>query len=140
MGRHDPADFWEPIGADQSGSIVLEPEDFYLLCAAESVSIPPGLAAEMVAYEASSGELRTHYAGFFDPGFGFGDDGLLGGIQPVLEVRAHDVPFMVSPGQKVASLSFERMIEEPEFWYGSSFGSSYQEKGRILSKHFASGY
>ena len=59
-------------------TLILEPEDFYILCSAESVSIPPELAAEMAAYEASSGELRTHYAGFFDPGFGYGEDGRLG--------------------------------------------------------------
>ena len=37
----------------------------------EAVSIPPELASEMTAYDPTSGELRTHYAGFFDPGFGF---------------------------------------------------------------------
>ena len=91
----------------------------------------------MTAYETSSGELRTHYAGFFDPGFGFGEDGRLGGIQPVLEVRAHDVPFMIGPGQKVCTLTFERMLEAPEDWYGPKVGSSYQESGRVLSKHFS---
>ena len=77
--------------------LILEPDEFYLLSSIESVSIPPRLAAEMTAYETAKGELRTHYAGFFDPGFGFGENGRLGGIQPVLEVRARDVPFMVGP-------------------------------------------
>ena len=133
---YDPGEFWEPIFADNGESLILEPEDFYILCSAESVSIPPQLAAEMAAYEASSGELRTHYAGFFDPGFGYGEDGRLGGVQPVLEVRAHDVPFMIAPGQKVATLTFERMVEAPEQWYGPRVGSSYQQSGRVLSKHF----
>ena len=133
---HDPAAFWEPIFVGDRQSLILEPEDFYILKAAESVSIPPELAAEMAAYDASSGELRTHYAGFFDPGFGYGESGRLGGIQPVLEVRAHDVPFMIAPGQKVATLTFERMIEPPEQWYGPKVGSSYQQSGRVLSKHF----
>ena len=135
-GFYDPGEFWEPIFADNGESLILEPEDFYILCSAESVSIPPQLAAEMAAYEASSGELRTHYAGFFDPGFGYGEDGRLGGVQPVLEVRAHDVPFMIAPGQKVATLTFERMVEAPEQWYGAKVGSSYQQSGRVLSKHF----
>ena len=133
---YDPGDFWEPVFADRGPSLILEPEEFYLLASSESVSIPPELAAEMTAYDASSGEIRTHYAGFFDPGFGFGEDGRLGGIQPVLEVRAHDVPFMIGPGQKVGTLTFERMLEAPEHWYGPKVGSSYQETGRILSKHF----
>ena len=135
---YDPAAFWDPIFAEEGQSLILEPEDFYILSSAESVSIPPELAAEMAAYDASSGELRTHYAGFFDPGFGYGENGRLGGIQPVLEVRAHDVPFMITPGQKVATLAFERMIEPPEQWYGPMVGSSYQQSGSMLSKYFLS--
>ena len=134
---YDPGDFWEPVFADEDRPFILEPEEFYLLSSAESVGIPPEFAAEMTAYDTSSGELRTHYAGFFDPGFGFGEDGRLGGIQPVLEVRAHDVPFMIGPGQKVCTLTFERMLETPEDWYGPKVGSSYQQSGRVLSKHFS---
>ena len=132
-----PRDFWEPVFADRGHSLILEPEEFYLLSSIESVSIPPQLAAEMTAYETAKGELRTHYAGFFDPGFGFGENGRLGGIQPVLEVRAHDVPFMVGPGQTVCTLAFEQMLEPPDRWYGPRVGSSYQQAGRILSKHFS---
>ena len=134
--HYQPNEFWEPVFADRGPSLILEPEEFYLLSSIESVSIPPGLAAEMTAYETAKGELRTHYAGFFDPGFGFGENGRLGGIQPVLEIRAHDVPFMVGPGQKVCTLAFEPMLEPPDRWYGPMVGSSYQEAGRILSKHF----
>ena len=133
---YDPTAFWDPIFVGDRQSLILEPEEFYILKAAESVSVPPELAAEMAAYDASSGELRTHYAGFFDPGFGYGESGRLGGIQPVLEVRAHDVPFMIAPGQKVATLTFERMVDPPEQWYGPKVGSSYQQSGRVLSKHF----
>lgn len=130
-------DYWEPVFADAGPSLILEPEQFYLLSSIESVSIPPALAAEMTAYETATGELRTHYAGFFDPGFGFGENGRLGGVQPVLEIRAHDVPFMIGPGQKVCTLAFEQMLEPPDKWYGPRVGSSYQETGRILSKHFS---
>ena len=134
---YDPGDYWEPVFADDSRPLILEPEEFYLLSSTEKVSIPPDYAAEMTAYETSSGELRTHYAGFFDPGFGYGEDGRLGGVQPVLEVRAHDVPFMIGPGQQVCTLKFQPMLETPEEWYGPKVGSSYQETGRVLSKHFS---
>lgn len=137
--HYHPADFWEPVYADEDHRLILEPEEFYLLSSTESVGIPPEFAAEMTAYDTSSGELRTHYAGFFDPGFGHGEDGRLGGVQPVLEVRAHDVPFMIGPGQKICTLAFEKMLEPPEEWYGPKVGSSYQEAGRILSKHFKPG-
>ena len=137
INHYQARDYWEPVYADGDQSLILEPEEFYLLASINSVSIPPRFAAEMSAYETATGELRSHYAGFFDPGFGFGEHGKLGGIQPVLEVRAHDVPFMVGPGQKICTLTFERMLEAPEQWYGPRVGSSYQEAGRILSKHFS---
>ncbi len=137
INHYHPKDFWEPVFAERDRPLILEPEEFYLLSSDERVSIPPGLAAEMAPYEASSGEIRTHYAGFFDPGFGYGENGRLNGVQAVLEVRAHDVPFMIGPAQKVCTLTFERMLEPPQHWYGVNVGSSYQKAGRILSKHFS---
>lgn len=133
---YDPGDYWEPVYVDQTRRLILEPEEFYLLTSAESVRIPPKYAAEMTPFDPSSGELRTHYAGFFDPGFGFGEAGTLSGVQPVLEVRAHDVPFMIEHGQKICTLTFERMLQAPEKLYGVQIGSSYQGQGLVLSKHF----
>ena len=101
----------------------------------EAVCIPPNLAAEMTAYDPTSGELRTHYAGFFDPGFGFDPTGGFG-LRATLEVRAHDVPFMVENGQSVCKLTFERMLEEPTALYGSGIGSSYQQQIETLSRYF----
>ena len=134
--HYAPGDYWEPVYADQTRRLILEPEEFYLLTAAEGIRIQPDYAAEMTAYDPSSGELRTQYAGFFDPGFGFGELGRLPGVQPVMEVRAHDVPFMIEHGQKVCTLTFEKMLETPDRLYGAEIGSSYQGQGLILSKHF----
>jgi dCTP deaminase len=89
----------------------------------------------MVAYEAACGELRTHYAGFFDPGFGYGA-GDLQGTPIVLEVRAHDVPFLIHDGQTFFKVFFERMQQRPEKVYGEGLGSSYQFQGLTLSKQF----
>ena len=133
---YDPGDYWEPVYADRGQRLILEPEEFYLLTSAEGVSIPPEYAAEMSAYDPSSGELRTHYAGFFDPGFGYGGQAGAYGVQPVMEVRAHDVPFMIEHGQSICTLTFERMLEAPDKLYGAEIGSSYQGQGLILSKHF----
>ena len=95
----------------------------------EAVSVPPELAAEMTAYDPTSGELRTHYAGFFDPGFGYDPDGQFHGSRAALEVRAHDVPFNIEDGQRVCKLTFERMVERPTTFYGdSSVRSSYRVK------------
>jgi dCTP deaminase len=129
-------EFWEPVHTEPKNRLVLEPEEFYLLVSAENVRIPPHLAAEMVAYDPTSGELRSHYAGFFDPGFGYDDQGLLPGTCAVLEVRAHDVPFMIEHRQKICKLGFEKVIERPEVLYGSQIGSSYQHQALTLSKHF----
>ncbi len=133
---YDPGDYWEPVYADRTRRLILEPEEFYLLTSAETLRIPPEYAAEMTAYDPSSGELRTHYAGFFDPGFGYGEQGNVVGAQPVMEVRAHDVPFMIEHGQKICTLTFERMLQAPDKLYGAGIGSSYQGQGLILSKHF----
>ncbi len=131
----DPELFWEPVRPEKGASrLVLEPEEFYLLISREAVSIPPDLAAEMNAYDPTSGELRTHYAGFFDPGFGFGSPS---GARAVLEVRAHDVPFVVEHGQRICTLGFERMRDEPELLYGEALGSNYQSQTSFLSKYFA---
>jgi dCTP deaminase len=130
-------DYWEPVYAERGGRIVLEPEVFYLLLSAEGVCIPPSFAAEMQAYDPTAGELRTHYAGFFDPGFGYSRDGRGGGSRAALEVRARDVSFMVEHRQPVCKLAFERMEQEPDLLYGRDIGSSYQGQLTMLSKHFA---
>jgi dCTP deaminase len=130
-------DFWEPVHPEPGARIVLEPEVFYLLLSAEGVSIPPAYAAEMLAYDPTAGELRTHYAGFFDPGFGFSRSSELRGSRAALEVRARDVSFMVEHRQPVCKLAFERMAIEPDVLYGAEIGSNYQGQRSMLSKHFA---
>jgi dCTP deaminase len=132
-------DYWEPVHPERGGRIVLEPEIFYLLLSAEGVSIPPSYAAEMLAYDPTAGELRTHYAGFFDPGFGFSRAGAAHGSRAALEVRARDVSFMVEHRQPVCKLAFERMAHEPDVLYGTDVGSSYQGQQTMLSKHFLRG-
>lgn len=133
-------DFWDPVYPEQGDRIILEPEVFYLLISAEGVCIPPDYAAEMLAYDPTAGELRTHYAGFFDPGFGFNRSSVKKkkhGSQAALEVRARDVSFMVEHRQPVCKLAFERMAATPDLLYGEDLGSNYQGQVSMLSKHFA---
>ncbi len=133
----DPESFWESVKREDGDRVVLTPQRFYLLMSNEAVSIPPTLASEMTAYDPTSGELRTHYAGFFDPGFGFDPGGEFTGSRAALEVRAHDVPFMIEHGQRVCKLTFEHMLEAPDRLYGQGIGSNYQRQDETLSKHFA---
>lgn len=136
VGVADPEPYWEPVRREDGDRIILTPNDFYLLMSYESVTVPPSLAAEMTAYDPTSGELRTHYAGFFDPGFGYDPAGDFHGSTAALEVRAHDVPFMIEHGQRVCKLTFERMLEEPVQLYGQGIGSNYQQQTETLGKHF----
>ena len=139
MGRTEGyawEDYWDPVQREEGDRIILAPGRFYLLLSDEAVRIPPGYAAEMAAYDPTSGELRTHYAGFFDPGFGYDAGDAILGSRAALEVRAHDVPFMIEHRQRVCKLSFERMAAVPERLYGAAIGSTYQGQTDTLGKQF----
>jgi dCTP deaminase len=135
--HYDWRDYWDPVMPERDGRFVLEPEQFYLLLSAEGVCVPPTLAAEMAAYDPTAGELRTHYAGFFDPGFGSAPDRKGQGSRAALEVRARDVPFMVEHGQPVCRLTFEELDRPPDLRYGEQLLSHYQGQQTMLSKHFS---
>lgn len=128
-------DFWEAIPSPKDKTIILNPDDFYILISKEKVRIPHDHAAEMVAYDPSMGEFRIHYAGFFDPGFGYGSSDIKG-TPAVLEVRSHEVPFLIEDGQTVGRLIYERLLAKPDKIYGRDLGSSYQGQGLTLSKQF----
>jgi dCTP deaminase len=133
---YDPYDYWEPIHDHPKGSLIIEPEEFYMFASKERIRVPPACAAEMVAYDSGSGELRTHYAGFFDAGFGYGL-GEIKGTRVVMEVRAREVPFLICDGQTFFKVRYERMAGLPSRVYGE-VGSSYQHQSLTLSKHFRS--
>jgi dCTP deaminase len=135
INYYDPLEFWEPIGSPKSKNIILNPDDFYILVSKQKVRVPHDFAAEMVAYDPSIGEFRIHYAGFFDPGFGYGKNDIKG-TRAVLEVRSHEVPFVLEDGQIIGRLIYERLLEVPDKTYGESIGSSYQSQGLSLSKQF----
>jgi len=132
---YEIADFWEPIHSRNDQSLILDPDEFYILASKEAVQVPPDYAAEMVPFDPLVGEFRVHYAGFFDPGFGHAAAGGRG-ARAVLEVRSREVPFILEHGQIVGRLIYEKMLERPAALYGEHGGSSYQAQGLKLSKHF----
>lgn len=131
------SEFWDPIYAQSEDYLILEPEAFYIFASRERCRIPAHLAAEMVPYDTGSGELRTHYAGFFDSGFG--GPVAEGGARAVLEVRSHDVPFLIEDGQTFFRMVFEPNTEIPDQIYGRDIKSNYQGQNLKLSKHFKDG-
>jgi len=134
LNHYHAADFWEEVRTTD-GWIILDPGAFYILVSREAIAIPPDTAAEMAPYLAMVGEFRVHYAGFFDPGFGW--DGAGGaGSRGVLEVRCHEAPFVLEHGQIVGRLVYENMSEVPQQLYGREIASNYQGQGLKLSKHF----
>lgn len=135
MDYYDVDAFWEPLYRRDDKSIVLEPGEFYILTSKEKVSVPPHMAAEMLPFDPAVGEFRVHYAGFFDPGFGWNPERPTGS-HAVLEVRSHEVPSLIEDGQVVARLTYEPLLAVPAKLYGQNIGSSYQSQGLKLSKHF----
>jgi len=137
IAGYDAADFWEPIHIRKKKQLILAPHQFYILASKQKIRIPGDLAAEMVPIDPTMGEFRVHYAGFFDPGFGVMEEGF-GGSRAVLEVRSHEVPFVLEDDQAIGRLVYERLAEAPEVLYGQSSKSNYQGQGLTLSKHFRS--
>jgi dCTP deaminase len=135
INHYPPEDFWDIKQQNGGKGLVLDPGDFYILASKERISVPPQWAAEMGSIDPSIGEFRIHYAGFFDPGFGYGA-GDIKGTRAVLEVRAHDVPFLIEDGQIVGRLTYMRLLARPDKIYGINIGSSYQQQALTLSKQF----
>ena len=135
INHYSPTEFWESHRQAANKSLILHPGDFYILASRERVRVPPDFAAEMVPFDATDGEFRIHYAGFFDPGFGYGSSDIKG-TRAVLEVRAHEVPFLMEHGQLVGRLNYMPLLSRPEKIYGTDIGSSYQQQALTLSKQF----
>lgn len=130
---YDPRRFWEPLYRSGEGHLILDPGEFYLFATLERIHIPPECCGELVQIDPGLGEFRVHYAGFFDNGFG-GRDGTHG----VLEVRASSVPFLLTHGNPVCAMEFERTFQVPEKLYGTS--SHYTQAAPSLSKIFSHRY
>ena len=135
INHYATEEFWEVRHQNAGKNLILEPGDFYILASRELVRVPPDYAAEMVPFDPSDGEFRIHYAGFFDPGFGYGSSDIKG-TRAVLEVRAHEVPFLMEHGQLVGRLNYMPLLRRPDKIYGTNIGSSYQHQALTLSKQF----
>lgn len=136
---HDPRDFFEPIHRSPNGELTLRPGTFYILATKEKVLVPPNLAMEMANYDPSKGEFRSHFAGFFDPGWGWREKDEERGTAAVLEVEAFGQEFVLRDGQPICLMVYERLLAPPDKIYGAELGSHYAEQsGPQLAKWFTS--
>ena len=137
IGEHDPAAYFDPIPRPKDGTLFLSQEAFYIFSTFEYVSVPPDYAVEMLPYDTSAGEFRAHYAGFFDPGFGYGENGEIKGTPAVLEVRPYEDDLIVRHRQPVCKMAYEKLSARPQKLYGVGMRSNYAEqRGPRLSKFF----
>jgi dCTP deaminase len=136
IDHYEIEDFWIPIPRNEKLQFILEPNEFYILASKQRVRVPPEFAAEMLPYDLATQEFRVHYAGFFDPGFGYGTNGNIPGTRAVLEVRASQMPILLEDDQFVGRLNYYRMSAAPDEVYGGKIGSSYQQQGLALAKQF----
>lgn len=136
--QHDPSEYFDPIPRPKDGALFLSQGAFYIFSTWEYVVVPPDLAVEMLPYDTSAGEFRAHYAGFFDPGFGYGERGELKGTPAVLEVRPYEDDLIVRHRQPVCKMAYERLLSVPDRLYGQGLKSHYaDQRGPRLSKFFS---
>lgn len=136
VAAYESGNYWESIPRPSLRRLVIKPGEFYLMASTERIGVPSNCAAELEQYDPSIGEFSVHYAGFFDPGFGFGTSGEIKGTKAVLEVRAHELPVLLEDKQNIGRVVYHRLAEIPDKLYGQAIGSSYQRQGLALSKQF----
>jgi len=132
----EPSNFYRPIYTMENGCIHLLAGNFYILSTAETVVVPPGVSCEVRDVDSRFGELRAHYAGYVDPGWGYGKEGGGKGRQITLEVVPHE-DILIRSGDIVTAIKIERMIREPESHYDALDTSNYRvQEGPKLAKQF----
>lgn len=136
--EYNPADFFQPIPRPKGGTLTLRRGDFYILSTGEFLRVPGELAADMEPVDIRAGDYRAQYAGYFDPGWGFGPDGDILGAPAVLEVRSFEENLTIRHGQPICRMTFERMTTPPDTLYGAATAQSHylRQSGPALSKHF----
>ena len=133
VNEYDRNEFFDEVKTIESGhtKILLEENKFYILKTRDFIQIPPGLSAEMIPLNNLLGEFRVHYAGFFDPGFGYN----IKGNQGILEVRPHE-NLVIYNEQPICSMKFYKNREVPEKIYGFAGNNYAKQKSIKLAKYF----
>lgn len=130
----DANKYFECISKEQllDGCLILEEGVGYLLGSYERIKVPEHLAAEVVPFSDKYGELRTHYAGFVDPGFGRNAPQ---GNSITFEVICNEAGVCLRHRQPIAELKYEYMSSIPKKLYQGNY--KLQQTGPQLPKYFA---
>jgi dCTP deaminase len=135
---HDPSEFFQPIPRPKDGQLIMRRDTFYIFVTRDAIRVPKEFSVEMMPYDVSIGEFRSHYAGFFDPGWGYGNQGETLGTPGVLEVFTHDRNFVLRDGQPICQMVYEKLSAPASIYYGAPelMNNYYRQEGPRLSKHF----
>ncbi len=114
---HKVLDYFDIIKAEDltDGRLITEARRFYILHSSQVLKISNNLCADIAHSDASIGEFRSHYAGFFDAGF----EGTM-----TLELRS-DSKAILRHGQPICRTIYERMKENTDVHYGNAIGSAH---------------
>lgn len=134
IGHYPASHFFKPL-RNTSGTLTLKSGAFYILTTHEYVRVPPHLACEMVPMDERSGEFRSHYAGFIDPGWGWGEDGEGKGRPLTLEVRPFE-DIVVRHGQPIGKIMFEKLTDYPDTSYDAIDSNYLDQATARLAKYF----
>ncbi len=126
---YNPEDFFKPVKLDPCKKfkrLTLRAGDFYIFSTKEIINVPLNIALEWYPFSHLLGELRVHYAGFFDPGFR---------AKWVMEVRARE-NIKLYDGQPIGMFEIYFTKWAPLTPYGKA-GNNYQwQKWPKLAKFF----
>src|SRR3989344_3924534 len=138
VGEHQLDKFFDAIEKPKDKELKLEQGYFYLLSTNEAVCLPPRYAAELSQFDHRAGNVTWHYAGFFDPGWGYFPGEEQQGNTITLEVRVHNKAEIIRHGQPIGVMKVERMSDPPLYPYGQGRGSNYSRQiGVRFGKHFS---
>jgi len=135
--KYTADDYFETIEKPKTNYFKLLKGEFYILSTLEHVMIPPGFASEMAPMDDRLGDFRAHYAGFFDPGWGYGKSGEIQGRPITLEVCSFEDMF-VSHGQPIGRIKIEKLTHLSEKNYDDIASNYSNQDGPKLAKQFKS--
>ena len=127
-------DFFKPI-YKVNNSLKLRKDNFYILSTKQYLRLAPHFTSEMIDMDSRVGEFRSHYAGFFDPGWGCNADESGHGRPITLEVRPYE-DIVVQDGQPIGRIKFEYMSQIPERHYDMMNSNYLYQSGPKLAKQF----